>query len=62
MTAFRRNLGEALPVTDSRSVLVGIVTADDVLLLSEREATIVDGTRLVIYFTVAAAVLRGTML
>jgi hypothetical protein len=33
VTAFRRNLGEALPVTDSRSVLVGIVTADDLLLL-----------------------------
>jgi magnesium transporter len=39
VTAFRRHLSEALPVTDSQGVLVGIVTADDVLLLSEREAT-----------------------
>jgi magnesium transporter len=39
VAAFRRTDLHALPVTDSRGVLIGIVTVDDVLDVAERAAT-----------------------
>lgn len=39
VAAFRNDRREALPVTDGEGVLVGIVTADDILEVAEAEAT-----------------------
>lgn len=39
VATFRRDRREALPVTDTEGVLVGIVTADDIFEVAESEAT-----------------------
>ena len=39
VAAFRRDRREALPVTDTEGVLVGIVTSDDIFEVAEAEAT-----------------------
>src|SRR5437879_10573426 len=39
VAAFKKYVSTILPVIDSKEVLVGVVTVDDVLDLAEREAT-----------------------